>query len=127
MPAQPSRRARTEAFEQARTTVAGFVGVDADELVWTSNATAAINLVAYALSNATAGRGGAAARRFALAPGDEICVTLAEHHANLVPWQELAARTGATLRWIGVDDEGRLRLDELDGAAERHDQKSDWT
>ncbi len=103
----------TEAFETAREQVARFVGADADEIVWTSNATAAINLVAYAMSNASLGRGGDAARRFALAPGDEIVVTEAEHHANLVPWQELAARTGATLRWIGVDDDGRLRLDEL--------------
>ncbi len=103
----------TEAFETARTQVASFVGVADDELVWTSNATAGLNLVAYAMSNATAGRGGAAARRFALAPGDEIVVTEAEHHANLVPWQELAARTGATLRWLGVDDDGRIRVDEL--------------
>lgn len=103
----------TEAFETARTQVASFVGVRDDELVWTSNATAGLNLVAYAMSNATLGRGGDAARRFALAPGDEIVVTEAEHHANLVPWQELAARTGATLRWLGVDDSGRIRVDEL--------------
>ena len=103
----------TEAFEDARARVASFVGVSPGELVWTSNATAGINLVAYALSNATAGRGGAAAARLALRPGDEIVVTEAEHHANLVPWQELALRTGATLRWIGVDDDGRLRTDEL--------------
>jgi cysteine desulfurase/selenocysteine lyase len=103
----------TEAFEQARVQVASFVGARPDELIWTSNATAGLNLVAYAIGNATAGRGGAAARRFALAPGDEIVVTEAEHHANLVPWQELAARTGATLRWIGVDDDGRLRTDQL--------------
>lgn len=103
----------TDAYEAARTDVAALVGATPDELVWTSNATAALNLVAYAMSNATAGRGGAAARRFALAPGDEIVVTEAEHHANLVPWQELAARSGATLRWIGVGDDGRLRTDEL--------------
>lgn len=104
----------TEAFETARHEVASFVGVADDELVWTSNATAGLNLVAYAMSNATLGRGGAAAQRFALAPGDEIVVTEAEHHANLVPWQELAARTGATLRWLGVADDGRIRVDELD-------------
>ena len=103
----------TEAFEDARDRVASFVGVSAGELVWTSNATAGINLVAYAMSNATLGRGGAAAQRLALGPGDEIVVTEAEHHANLVPWQELAARTGATLRWVGVDDDGRLRDGEL--------------
>lgn len=104
----------TEAFEDARGKVARFVGVDADELVWAKNATEGINLVAYAMGNASVGRGGAAARRFALRPGDEIVVTEAEHHANLVPWQELAFRTGATLRWLGLDDEGRIRLDEMD-------------
>ncbi|GEA90194.1 SufS family cysteine desulfurase [Cellulomonas cellasea] len=103
----------TEAFEDARGRVASFVGVSPGELVWTSNATAALNLVAYAMQNASLGRGGADARRFALGAGDEIVVTELEHHANLVPWQELAARTGATLRWIGVDDDGRLRTDEL--------------
>ena len=91
----------TEAFEDARARVASFVGASPGEIVWTSNATAGINLVAYAMSNASVGRGGAAAERFALGPGDEIVVTEVEHHANLVPWQELAARTGATLRWIG--------------------------
>ena len=80
----------TEAFEDARDRVASFVGVSPGSLVWTSNATAGINLVAYAMSNASLGRGGAAARQFALGPGDEIVVTEAEHHANLVPWQELA-------------------------------------
>lgn len=104
----------TEAFEDARNRVASFVGVSPGSLVWTSNATAGINLVAYAMSNASLGRGGEAARRLALGPGDEIVVTEAEHHANLVPWQELAARTGATLTWIGVDDDGRIRVDELD-------------
>lgn len=98
----------TELFEDARAVVARFVGADTDEIVWTSNATAAINLVAYAMSNATLGRGGEAARRFALAPGDEIVVTELEHHANLVPWQELAARTGAVLRALPATDEGRL-------------------
>jgi cysteine desulfurase/selenocysteine lyase len=103
----------TEAYEQARHEVALLVGVDDDELVWTANATAAINVVAYAMSNASLGRGGAAARRFALGPGDEVVVTEAEHHANIVPWQELCARTGATLRWIAVADDGRLRLEDL--------------
>lgn len=102
----------TEAFEGARLAVAEFVGADPDEIVWTSNATAGINLVAYALSNATAGRGGAAAERFVLRPGDEIVVTEAEHHANLVPWQELAARTGAVLRWLEVGDDGRIRTEQ---------------
>ena len=92
----------TELFEDARATVARFVGASEDELVWTSGATAGINLVAYGLGNASAGRGGDAARRLALAHGDELVVTESEHHANLIPWQELAARTGATLRHIPV-------------------------
>ncbi|GAA4725713.1 cysteine desulfurase [Isoptericola chiayiensis] len=103
----------TAAFEDARSAVASFVGAADDEIVWTPGATAAINLVAYALGNATAGRGGADAERFRLAPGDEIVVTEAEHHANLVPWQELCARTGAVLRWFGVDDDGRLDLSDV--------------
>ncbi len=109
----------TEAYEEAREQVARFVGADAGEIVWAKNATEALNLVAYAIGNASAGRGGAAARRFALGPGDEIVVTEAEHHANLVPWQELAFRTGATLRWLGLDDEGRVRLDDLAVVSER--------
>ncbi len=103
----------TDAFESARAEVAAFVGADADEIVWTANATAGINLLAYAMSNASVGRGGAAAQRFAVGPGDEIVVTEAEHHANLVPWQELCARTGATLRWVGLADDGRVRTEEL--------------
>jgi cysteine desulfurase/selenocysteine lyase len=86
--------------------VAEFVGAHPDEIVWTSNATDALNLVAYGMANASSGRGGPAARRFALSPGDEIVVTEAEHHANLIPWQELAALTGTTLRFIPVDDDG---------------------
>jgi cysteine desulfurase/selenocysteine lyase len=96
----------TEAYEDARATVAEFVGAHPDEIVWTSNATDALNLVAYGMANASSGRGGPAARRFALSPGDEIVVTEAEHHANLIPWQELAALTGTTLRFIPVDDDG---------------------
>src|SRR5690606_17803866 len=92
----------TEQFEDARSTVARFIGAADDEVVWTSNATEAINLVAYAISNASA-RGGADA--VSLRAGDEIVVTEQEHHANLIPWQELAARTGATLRFIPVDED----------------------
>jgi cysteine desulfurase/selenocysteine lyase len=102
----------TEVFEDARSTVARFIGAADDEVVWTSNATEGINLVAYAFSNASVGRGGATAERFRLGEGDEIVTTEMEHHANLIPWQELAARTGATLRVIPLDDEGALRLDE---------------
>lgn len=101
----------TELFEEARGTIARFVGADEDEIVWTSNATEAINLIAYSLSNASLGRGGAEAERFRLREGDEIVTTEMEHHANLIPWQELAARTGATLKVIPLDDDGALRLD----------------
>ncbi|MBN8422973.1 SufS family cysteine desulfurase [Microbacterium esteraromaticum] len=101
----------TLAFEDARTALAEFIGADEDEVVWTSNATEAINLVAYAFSNASIGRGGAESARLRLGPGDEIVTTEMEHHANLIPWQELAARTGATLRVIPLDDDGALRMD----------------
>lgn len=94
----------TEAYEDARETIAAFVGADADEIVWTSNATDALNLVAQSLTNAALDGTADAALR--LGPGDEIVVTEAEHHANLIPWQQLAHRTGATLRWIPVDDDG---------------------
>ena len=106
--------AATDVYEEARTKLAGFVGARPDEIVWTSNATEALNLVAYAFSNAAAGRGGAAARRFAIGEGDEIVVTEMEHHANLIPWQELAARTGAALKFIPVDDDGALRMEEAE-------------
>jgi cysteine desulfurase/selenocysteine lyase len=102
----------TERFEDARATVARFIGAKAEEVVWTSNATEALNLIAYAIGNATAGRGGTAAERFRLAPGDQILVTEMEHHANLLPWQELAARTGAELRFIPIGDDGSLRMGE---------------
>ncbi len=101
----------TDLFEDARATVAAFVGAAPEQLVWTGGATAGLNLIAYAIGNASAGRGGSAAARFALQPGDEIVVTESEHHANLLPWQELAARTGARLRHIPVLDDGRLDLD----------------
>ncbi|MGH3480706.1 MAG: aminotransferase class V-fold PLP-dependent enzyme, partial [Nocardioidaceae bacterium] len=87
----------TDAYESARARIAAFVGVTPGEVVFTKNATEGINLVAYALSNS--GIAGGAAERFAVGPGDEIVVTEMEHHANLVPWQELCRRTGATLRW----------------------------
>jgi cysteine desulfurase/selenocysteine lyase len=98
----------TDAFEAARAAVAGFIGAQPDEVVFTKNATEGLNLVAYAMSNAVTA--GGAAERFALGPGDEIVVTEMEHHANLVPWQELCRRTGATLRWLEVTDEGTLDL-----------------
>lgn len=102
----------TEAFEAARERLAAFLGAKPHEIVWTGNATAALNLLAYSFSNASLGAGGAEADRFRLGAGDEIVVTELEHHANLIPWQELAARTGATLRFIGLDDDGHLRMDQ---------------
>ncbi|MGW0651560.1 cysteine desulfurase [Streptomyces umbrinus] len=93
----------TEAYESARRTIADFVGADEDEVVFTKNATEGINLVAYGLGNA-----------HRLGAGDRIVVTEMEHHANLVPWQQLAERTGATLDWFGLTDEGRLDLSRID-------------
>ncbi len=103
----------TDAFEHARLNIAGFIGAKADDLVFTKNATEAINLVAYSFLNATLkfSRGKDlpdGAERFVLAEGDEIVVSEMEHHANLIPWQELADKTGAVLRWIGLTDDGRL-------------------
>lgn len=106
----------TDAYESARATIAGFIGARPDELVFTKNATESLNLVAYAFLNSTleAQRGLTVDDRFVLVPGDEIVVTEMEHHANLIPWQELAAKTGATLRWFGLTDDGRLDLSNLD-------------
>lgn len=98
----------TEAYESARADIAGLIGAQPREVVFTKNATEALNLAAYAFSNAEAGS------PLRLGEGDEVLITEAEHHANLVPWQELCRRTGATLRWIGVTPEGRLDLDQLD-------------
>jgi cysteine desulfurase/selenocysteine lyase len=102
----------TDAYEGARATIASFIGADDGEIVFTKNATEAINLVAYAMSNAATA--GPEAARFVVGPGDEVLVTEMEHHANLVPWQQLCQRTGATLRWFAVTDEGRVDLGELD-------------
>ncbi len=107
----------TDAYESARARIAGFVGAHPDDLIYTKNATESLNLAAYAFSNATAKAQhapGSVNERFVLRPGDTIVVTQMEHHANLVPWQEVCAKTGATLRWIGVDDDGRLEMDTLD-------------
>lgn len=95
----------TDAYEQGRADIAAFVGAGADELVFTKNATEAINLVSYSLAD----------KRFdrAVGPGDVIVTTELEHHANLIPWQELARRTGATLRWYSVTEDGRIDLDSL--------------
>jgi cysteine desulfurase/selenocysteine lyase len=102
----------TDAYESARHRIAAFVGADFGEIVFTKNATEGLNLVAYAMSNAATA--GPEAERFRVGPGDTVVVTEMEHHANLVPWQELCRRTGATLRWFGLTDDGRLDLDALD-------------
>lgn len=105
----------TDAYESARARVAAFVGADPGELVFTKNATEGINLVAYAMGNSSVRAGlGPESERFALGPGDEIVITELEHHANLVPWQELCRRTGATLRWYSVTEDGRLDLDSIE-------------
>src|SRR5450432_927239 len=96
----------TDAYEGARLKVAEFLGADAGEIVFTKSATEGLNLVAYAMSNAATA--GPESARFVVGPGDSIVITEMEHHANLVPWQMLAQRTGATLRWLGLTDDGRL-------------------
>lgn len=103
----------TSLFEDARATVARFVGAGERELVWAENATDALNIVALGMADASAGMAGPEASVFALGPGDELVVTEAEHHANLIPWQLLAARTGATLRAVRVDGHGLWSLDAL--------------
>jgi cysteine desulfurase/selenocysteine lyase len=97
----------TDAFEEARLKVARFLGVHEDQIVFTKGATESINLVAYAMGNAEPGT------RFALTSKDKIVVTEMEHHANLIPWQQLAARTGAELSWFEVTPEGRLDLSNI--------------
>ena len=140
----------TYAFEEAREKVAALVGIEPEEVVWTSGSTQAINLVAYVMSNVSAGRGGSVGRaaglsgasawgdsagrddwsssasgsasvgdgglaaRFEVGPGDVVVTTRAEHHANLIPWQELCARTGAELRWLDLTADGRIDLSTLD-------------
>jgi cysteine desulfurase/selenocysteine lyase len=95
----------TDAFEAGRSDIAGFVGAAPDEVIFTKNATEALNLVSYVLGDNRSAH--------VVGPGDVIVTTELEHHANLIPWQELARRTGATLRWYGVTDDGQLDLDSL--------------
>lgn len=92
----------TDAYEQAREDIAAFVGADEQEIAFTKNATEAINEVAYVLGDA--GK---------VTEGDTVVVTELEHHANLVPWQELCRRTGATLKWYKATEDGRIDLDSL--------------
>ena len=99
----------TEAIESSRETVATFLGAASDEIVFTKSSTEALNLIAYSIGNAPAGN------KFHLNPGDEIVISEMEHHANLIPWQQLAQRTGAVLKWFEVDADGRLDLSNIDG------------
>ncbi|MGH8888469.1 MAG: cysteine desulfurase [Acidothermaceae bacterium] len=95
----------TEAYEDARSKVAAFIGAGStDEIVFTKNSSEALNLVANVLAWGPRG----------LKPGDEVVITEMEHHSNIVPWQLLCERTGATLRWFGVTDDGRLDLANID-------------
>ncbi|HET6752946.1 MAG TPA: cysteine desulfurase [Jiangellaceae bacterium] len=100
----------TAAYENARTKVAAFIGAPRrDEIVFTKNASEALNLVANTLAS-----GLAADPRYRLGPGDEVVITEMEHHSNIVPWQLACQRTGARLRWFGLTDEGRLDISNLD-------------
>lgn len=98
----------TDAYEGARLKVANFLGAKEEEIVFTKSATESLNLIAYAMGNAEPGS------RFALTTNNRIVVTEMEHHANLIPWQQLAARTGASLSWFEVTPEGRLDLSKID-------------
>ncbi len=98
----------TDAFEGARAIVAEFLNAHVDEVIFTKSATESLNLVSYAIGNAAPGT------RFHLTSADSIVVSEMEHHANLIPWQQLAQRTGATLKWFSVTEEGRLDLSNID-------------
>lgn len=105
--------AATGAFEGARARMAEFIGAETPEqVVWSENATDALNIVALGIGEANSGNGVPGSDRFLLGPGDEILVTEAEHHANLIPWQRLAKKTGASLRYIPVNAEGIWSLDD---------------
>jgi cysteine desulfurase/selenocysteine lyase len=95
------------AYEGARATIAAFIGADSDEVIFTKSATESINLIAYSFSNTQVAP-------FVLTAGDEILVSEMEHHANLIPWQQLAKRTGAVIRWFSVTADGRLDLSNID-------------
>ena len=98
----------TDAYEGARAIAARFLNANVDEIIFTKSATESLNLIAYAMGNAKAGN------RFHLKAGDEIVISEMEHHANLIPWQQLVERTGATLKWFEVTPDGRLDLSSLE-------------
>jgi cysteine desulfurase/selenocysteine lyase len=98
----------TEMFEASRETVASFLGAKTEEIVFTKSATESLNLLAYAFSNAEPGS------QFAVSSEHSIVVSEMEHHANLIPWQQLAKRSGADLKWFGVTSDGRLDESNID-------------
>ncbi len=98
----------TDAYENARAVVTQFIKASIDEVVFTKSATESLNLIAYAIGNAPKGN------RFFLDSKDKIVVSEMEHHANLIPWQQLAARTGAQLGWFEVTEAGRLDLTNIE-------------
>lgn len=95
----------SEAYEGARANLARFIGAQTDEVIFTKSATESINIIAYSLGNPVS--------RFHVKSGDEIVVTQMEHHANLIPWQQLAKRTGAKLVWFPITDDGRLDITDM--------------
>jgi cysteine desulfurase/selenocysteine lyase len=98
----------TQLFEDSRETVASFLGALSKEIVFTKSATESLNLLAYAFSNADPGS------KFAISSEHSIVVSEMEHHANLIPWQQLAKRSGAELKWFGVTPDGRLDESNID-------------
>src|ERR1022692_1760347 len=120
----------TDAYENARARIAAFIGADPGEIIFSRNATEAANLIAYSISNASVASsptGGGPANGgpdgsgpLTVGPGDEVLITELEHHANLVPWQQLCERTGATLRWFGVTDDGRVDLTQIGSLISEH-------
>ena len=96
----------SEVYEGARENIARFIGAKSDEVIFTKSATESLNLIAYSLGNPES--------KFHLKSGDEIVVSEMEHHANLIPWQQLAKRVGAKLTWFKITDEGRLDLSDID-------------
>jgi len=96
----------SEAYEGARTNVAAFLKVSSDEVIFTKSATEGLNVLAYSF--------GASSGNLQIKKGDEIVVSELEHHANLIPWQQLAKRTGATLKWFEMNSDGSLDLSKID-------------
>ena len=96
----------SEAYESAREKIAAFIGAISNEVIFTKSATESLNIIAYSFGNPDS--------RINIKAGDQIVVTEMEHHANLIPWQQLAKRTGAELRWLSVTADGRIDLTNLD-------------